>query len=277
MTTDFINAFRRLQVHERGQALQNLTTELSPYEWRALHATTSGRTFQFDVIGSLPLELVAQVFCHLDPATPYRLQSVSRRWNVTLRSPHVLKASLNQWYQGTVDLQNADYAQCKRKARNIHAVGTGKPSHVYKIRPDGRIFDPSLTGNNLSWLHSPDDRRRPHFACVLDLDQWDLRMLGGQARETIQHVFTSSEIVVLTTFANICYVHELQGKQDCKRFRVPNSNYFENVACRGRTVACVASLNNYTSVYIWEYDSCRGRSFEIRHELGTMFVDSNPE
>ena len=61
MATDFINAFRRLQTHERGRALQDLTAELSTYEWRALHAATSSRTFQFDVIGSLPVELVARV------------------------------------------------------------------------------------------------------------------------------------------------------------------------------------------------------------------------
>ncbi|CAN9108960.1 unnamed protein product [Alternaria sp. RS040] len=286
MATDFINAFRRLQTHERGRALQDLTAELSTYEWRALHAATSSRTFQFDVIGSLPVELVAQIFCLLDPATPYRLQSVSKRWRDTLRSLHVLKASLNQWYQGTVNLQDAEYARCKKKARDIHAFRTGKPSRIYKIipkydsdeslLPSNPIYDFKLVGSSLIWHHVfHRDVTPSRSACVLDLDTWHLRVLGGEAREQIMNVFASSEIVVLTTYANVCYVHELRGKQGCKKFRVPNRNFLKNVSCRGRTVACVACVDYHASVYIWEYDSQRGRSFEIRHELGNIFL--NPQ
>jgi hypothetical protein len=275
MTTDFLDAFRRLQVHERGQALQILTKELSPYEWRALHATTSSRTFQFDVVGGLPLELVAQIFSHVDSATPYRLQSVSRRWNDTLRSLHILKASLNQWYQGTANLQDADYTLCEKNARKIHAFRTGKPSYIYKITANYGIYGLNLVGNSLIWKHAPN--RQPSRAiCVLALDQWRLRMLGGEARETIMNVSASCEIVAIATWAGVCYVHELQGKQSCKKFRVPNYYYFGEFACRGRTVACVACDERSTSVYIWEYDSQRGRSFEIRHDNGSMFSDSNP-
>ncbi|KAI4647506.1 uncharacterized protein J4E78_008820 [Alternaria triticimaculans] len=108
--------------------------ELSPYEWRTLHATTSSRTFQFDVIGNLPVELVAQVFSHLDVAAPYRLQT-----------------SLNSWYQGTVNFQDADHALCQKKARKINAFRTGKPRKVYKITPKDSIDDIYLAGNSLIW------------------------------------------------------------------------------------------------------------------------------
>ncbi|KAI4908589.1 uncharacterized protein J4E92_010782 [Alternaria infectoria] len=199
-----------MHVHEREQALKALTAELSPYEWRTLHATTSSRTFQFDVIGNLPVELVAQVFSHLDVAAPYRLQSVSRRWKHTLQSLHVIKASLNSWYQGTVNFQDADHALCQKKARKIHAFRTGKPRKVYKITPKDSIDDIYLAGNSLIWqslTFTPENQSRN--VCVLDLATWDLRFLGGEGRERIIDVFVSSEIVALTTWANICYVHEL--------------------------------------------------------------------
>ncbi|KAI4614629.1 uncharacterized protein J4E87_009429 [Alternaria ethzedia] len=261
-----------MHVHEREKALTALTAELSPYEWRTLHATTSSRTFQFDVIGNLPVELVAQVFSHLDVAAPYRLQSVSRRWNHTLQSLHVIKASLDSWYQGTVNFQDADHALCQKKARKIHAFRSGKPRKVYKIKPEDSIDDIYLAGNSLIWqslTFTPENRSRN--VCVLDLATWDLRFLGGEGRERIEDVFVSNEIVALTTWANICYVHELHGKRGCKKFRVPNNNYFASVACRERTVACYHIDSGFASVYIWEYDSQRGRSFDIKFEPGNMF------
>src|SRR5207253_2799785 len=98
-----------------------------------LHAIVASHPFQCDIIGSLPLELVAHVFSHLDIAAPYRLQSVSKRWNRNLRSLHILKTGLDQWYQGTANLQDADYASCMRRARAIHAFRTGNPSIVFKV------------------------------------------------------------------------------------------------------------------------------------------------
>jgi hypothetical protein len=77
-TSGFLEAFKRLQTAEsRQNALNDLIHELTPYEWRALHAITGTRSFQCDIIGQLPLELVAQIFIHLDPSAPYRLQIVS--------------------------------------------------------------------------------------------------------------------------------------------------------------------------------------------------------
>ena len=59
------------------EALEAIVTEaLTPYEWRALQTIVSARTFQFDIIGALPTELVALVFSYLDTTTPYRLQIV---------------------------------------------------------------------------------------------------------------------------------------------------------------------------------------------------------
>jgi hypothetical protein len=79
MGTDaLIAAFRRLQSNdERQEALETLLQELTPYEWRTLHKNTSARSFQFDIIGRLPIELVAQVFAYMDTSAPYRLQRVN--------------------------------------------------------------------------------------------------------------------------------------------------------------------------------------------------------
>jgi hypothetical protein len=73
----FIEAFRSLQTNDaRRAALEALVNEVTPYEWRMLHSATT-KSFEFDIIGQLPIELVAHIFRYLDTTTPFRLQLVS--------------------------------------------------------------------------------------------------------------------------------------------------------------------------------------------------------
>jgi hypothetical protein len=78
MDTDaMIEAFGRLPTTDaRLRAIEALMQTLSPHEWRAVHSIAAARAFQFDIIGRLPVELVAQIFSYLDTSTPYRLQPV---------------------------------------------------------------------------------------------------------------------------------------------------------------------------------------------------------
>jgi hypothetical protein len=71
-----IQALRHQPRAVRSEALAALIGELDPHEWREVRNTLNARSFQFDLIGSLPLELVVRVFAHLDIGAPYRLQSV---------------------------------------------------------------------------------------------------------------------------------------------------------------------------------------------------------
>ncbi|RMZ71581.1 xanthine phosphoribosyltransferase 1 [Pyrenophora seminiperda CCB06] len=268
MATDFIDAFRRLQPHERGQALETLATELTPYEWRALHAITATRTFQADIIAKLPLELATHVFSYLDVAAPYRLRTVSKHWNHILGSLHILKTGLDQWYQGTADLRDARHALCEREARAIHAFRTGKPTIIFRLNlnPDKYTEQFMLTRNHLVWDTYEGGYTRD--VCILNLDTWQLRRVCGEAREDISRVFVSDEIVVLATHSIVSYVYELQGGQVPKKFRTPSMEYYRNVACCDRTVACVGRYSDHTSVFIWEYNTQRGRSFDINHGAG---------
>jgi hypothetical protein len=90
-TEAMIAAFKRLQTSSaRKEAIEALTKELSPYEWRALQSMTSVRSFQFDIIAQLPVELVAHVFAHLDTSSPYRLQRVSKYQGIAINSAGLL-------------------------------------------------------------------------------------------------------------------------------------------------------------------------------------------
>jgi hypothetical protein len=71
------NVFRQLPSRtSRAAALHALFNELDPYEWRDALAGLGSRTFQFDIVGSLPAEIVIMIFSFLDIATSFRLQRV---------------------------------------------------------------------------------------------------------------------------------------------------------------------------------------------------------
>ena len=72
-------AFARLSTSDsRLHALEALIKDLTPYEWRFVQSLINTQTFQCDLIGRLPVELVSQIFSYLDTTTPWRLQLVSR-------------------------------------------------------------------------------------------------------------------------------------------------------------------------------------------------------
>ena len=63
---DIADAFSQLRpVHERREVLDAILRCLTPYEWRAVSQTLNLRRFQFDIIGALPVELVASIFAWL--------------------------------------------------------------------------------------------------------------------------------------------------------------------------------------------------------------------
>ncbi|KAF2852369.1 hypothetical protein T440DRAFT_421283 [Plenodomus tracheiphilus IPT5] len=260
----FIEAFRALHTTDsRQHALDALAGELTPHEWRALHAVTGSRTFQLDLVGQLPLELVAQIFAYLDVAHPYRLQLVSRQWHHVLKSTTVLTTGLHNWYQNTVDLRNVDYASCGSMAQRIQAFRTFKPHSHFVIRLHRYARDPILAGDFVIW--KPVSHRSTDFErsiCVLNLTSWKFRELHGDAREGVHSIAASDELVTMATSLNVCYVWELHGR-GFKKFRVPSTEYFDCITCRERTVACVGLFEDNISVYIWDFDSQRGRSFEI--------------
>ncbi|EUC37125.1 hypothetical protein COCCADRAFT_33580 [Bipolaris zeicola 26-R-13] len=271
---DFVQTFTRFNHAQRQHALALLTAELTPHEWRYLHALTGSRSFKFDIIGRLPIELVAHIFTHLDPAAPYRFQIVSARWRHILQSPSVLTAGLNSWYQGTAnpkDFEHGTLRQCA--ARRIHRFRTGRPLGIYKITSDNRIARPSLRGDYLAWLSGTPQTSPIRVAHIFHLHDWKVGQLAGEAREQLIDLVLSDQIVVLVTAANVCYVYDVATLSHRKRFTVPSASYLQNVTCRRSTVACLASLDMHISVFIWDYNTQRGTSFIISHDsdifLGT--------
>ncbi|KAF2712231.1 hypothetical protein K504DRAFT_464309 [Pleomassaria siparia CBS 279.74] len=262
-----VHAFKRLgSSRARQQALAALVSELDPYDHRYLKAKLDSKDFRFDIVGSLPLELVATIFAYLDTSTPYRLQCVSKLWQNKLCSTHVLKSSLNEW-DGKTNAARDEYAVCLREAKAIHRFRMGIPvKHVETSWPSAScaagVFTITdvLVHHHFVWV-SPDWRA---------LNVCDLRSvehpftLCGEAREIISGVSLSEELVAFVTVKGICYVRSLDDNKR-KQFRLPLA-LTRHLICRGRLVACGGFVNDVVTIYIWDFDTQSGKSFDISLE-----------
>ncbi|KAH7400741.1 hypothetical protein DE146DRAFT_653787 [Phaeosphaeria sp. MPI-PUGE-AT-0046c] len=260
-TPSMIHAFRLLPTnHARQDAIAALLAELTNHELRTLRDITAANPFHFDLIGHLPLELVAQIFTYLHTSSPYRLQRVSRQWRHVLQSPVVLKQTLLQWYGPDLDLRQGGYAFFERKARHLHAFRHGRPKHYLRIKVNNH-HGSTLTGHTLIWKSLPHD----NILYLLDMQAWELHTLVGDAREAVAHTFASSQIAGFSTFGTTVYASDLQGRGK-KKFRVPNTAMTQSITCRDTIIACATFCDDYVLVFIWNYADQRGKSFTIDFE-----------
>ncbi|KAF1959802.1 hypothetical protein CC80DRAFT_406524 [Byssothecium circinans] len=252
-----IHAFRALRTHDsRREALGALFLELSPYEWRCARELLEARTFQHDIIASLPVELVAHVFSYLDTSTPFHLQRVSRRWHTLLRSLDVVKPSLNEWYDGTLQLKDFNYTDCKQRAQNVHRFRSGGYVGLSSKVEGSMVFHTRLVEETLVGC-DPSLRT----LSVNNLRTGDAWQMHGDARDTISAVAASEEILAFATKSNTCYVSDLVGGQRSK-FKL-FANMFQALACRRRTVICGGVLPDHVEVYVWNFDTQKGSSFRV--------------
>jgi len=75
-------------------------------------------------------------------------------------------------------------------------------------------------------------------------------------------VVASEEMVAMMTYSNTCYAWELHGTKSHK-FRLPSMDYLYSATCRERSVACAALTHDQIAVFIWQFDTRQGQSFQI--------------
>jgi hypothetical protein len=114
----------------------------------------------------------------------------------------------------------------------------------------------ALVGSAFVWV-------QPHHRMlnICNLRTMATSSLQGDARESIINVALSEELVAFATSLNTCYVTDLAGANR-KKFKLVRS-MFQQLACRGHVVACGGFVNNCAMIYIWDYETQVGKSFEI--------------
>lgn len=196
------------------------------------------------------------------PGYQINLCQVSRSWLEKLRSPTVLKTTLDSWYDGAINFQDADLEFFSRKARSVHAFRSISQSissdSVFKISAQFNQVH-LLVGDNLIWREA----ERVH---VLNMRSWKHRIITSAAREYVCNVHASDEVVAFSVMNHTVYVADVNKHAPLKRFRVSWTKQGSALTCRQRTVACAGYLEHGILVYTWNFDTQQGRSFNINYD-----------
>jgi len=194
-----------------------------------------------------------------DPANTGR--QVSWPWYTLLRSPVVWKQGLRAWFDGTLGCEE-DYDHYAAKALDIHRFRTGKYADSFTLTYDendivlecAALFEETL-------VHVVSNQRELVVRNLRKRTSWKTH---GDAREKIQLVSVSHQLVAYATSLNVCYVSDLVGEEKAN-FKLP-PGMLKVLACRGRTVVCGGPRPDAAEVYIWDFDRRRGRSFRIGYD-----------
>ncbi|KAF2660466.1 hypothetical protein K491DRAFT_60097 [Lophiostoma macrostomum CBS 122681] len=247
-----IQAFRELLTVPRREVLGALVEQLTPYEWRALQQQLNARDFHFDIVGSLPIELVVHVFAYLDLIEVFRLQLVSRRWSHVLRSPDLLNLKLKAWYG---DVPSGDYASRRQKAEQLSRLCTGRPYDSVVV-PIFEIPRKSiLVKDTFAWI-SKDIRSLR----ICNLRTGKTVQAHTEGRRRVYLLAASEEILAYVT-DSACHVMTLDGKCQ-KRFRVTDV-HLQYITCHGSIVSCGGFINNRAMLYNWDFTTGRGETVDI--------------
>lgn len=168
------------------------------------------------------------------------------------------KQGLRAWYDDAL-AEDGDYHVYAAMARDIHRFRTGDRGHL--VTHSAEIAPASLGLLALmedTLLHVSADQRELTVRNLRTRTSWKT---CGDARETIVATAASDRLVAYTTNRNVCYVSDLEG--ECKAsFKLP-SGMIKVLACSGSTVVCGGSHTHTIEVYIWDFDTRRGKSFRV--------------
>jgi hypothetical protein len=200
---------------------------------------------------------------------------VSRQWQHVLRSPDVLKKGLLSWFGNSSDLQGADHSIYESKAKQAHAFRRGEPTQCLKIDLQYHIDQVILIDDTLIWAYqSADHVARVIYLLNINIKTWSLQSLNGDARERVVRLFASNQLVGFVAASTICYVWRRRDLEK-RQFRIPGREFYQSIACRGSTVAYAGRLKEHALVYIWDYETQKGRSFSISYDC-PLFANVTP-
>ncbi|KAJ5580093.1 uncharacterized protein N7459_006078 [Penicillium hispanicum] len=231
--------------------------QLRPDEWREVKYRTADKTFQCDLLGKLPLEIVALIAEHMDLADVVLLQRVSRRWQRVLSSPPVLGVAVRAVSGKEVPVSGFTSA-IKKRLRMERGQPTAK---VSLPSPLSAVHDTlmNLRGVGYSdgiyaWLEGSDGRTS---ITLLHLWSGRLTRLTTENREQLAELRISKQLVAAVSTRGYCHAWDL-NTQEHQSFRL-SSLKFQHFIVHGLKIAL--SYRDY--IVQWGFDTQIARTVQV--------------
>ncbi|KAL4746244.1 hypothetical protein BDW72DRAFT_210594 [Aspergillus terricola var. indicus] len=236
---EIIIRFKQLNTASaRRTVYHQIIDQLDPHEWREVQKRINQRTFQKDILGSLPLEVAVQIIQYFDVNDVHLLQRVSRRWLEVLSSKPVCSVLFRQYTGGSLD--NDFKSTFARYSRQRSRLEQGLPvAHVQLDIPFSQDLD--YCDGRYAW--SADGGTT---IVVFELCSRKTQRFCTENRERLERFRLSENLVAAITIRGYCHAWDLRTEYT-RAVRLPNTNlshfviggfrvavYYENLRIDGQ-------------------------------------------
>ncbi|KAL2000837.1 hypothetical protein VTN02DRAFT_2576 [Thermoascus thermophilus] len=268
--TSIIASFKALKGKEaRRAAYHGILDQLLPDEWREVRERVDVRSFKYDILGSLPLELIARICEFLDLREIISLQRVSRCWNRLLSSPLIYRTAfrVDCINEPLPDVSDAEWQSLfikYAKRRLLLELGRPYTKAVYPYRFKCWDFYPpqdvmAYCGGRFAWAETDRDGRSLGVA-VHCLRSGTISRFTTENRELILCVRLSETAVSVVTGRGYCHLWNYTTGENGS-FRLPSASIRDFVVNGGKVVISSATA---LSLIIYDLQTRTTRTIDLK-------------
>ncbi|KAL3475321.1 hypothetical protein BJX99DRAFT_230061 [Aspergillus californicus] len=194
--------------------------QLNPYEWRDVKERINQRSFQKDILGALPLEIVVQIIQLLALCDLHILRRVSRRWNDVLSSNIACSVMFRRYTGGSLspdgEFKSAFAHYSRQRFRLEQGNPIGKPQVHLPFVSTEPISHLDYSNGKYAWKTDNGTT-----IMVYDMCSQKAKRFCTMNREPLYHFRLSESILAVITYRGHCHAWNIQT-EDMHTFRCPN-------------------------------------------------------
>ncbi|KAJ6104235.1 hypothetical protein N7523_010555 [Penicillium sp. IBT 18751x] len=257
-----LEQFRAIRNSDRRELYHGLLDQLRRDEWREVKARADEVSFNCDILGNLPLEIVSLVAAHMNLADLVVLQRVSRRWKEILSSSTVQLSAIQSGMGHKSVAQLDDEASPAQLIKKRVRMERGQPTSKFKLRsPFSKEHDVWMVSGGVgysndvyAWLEGTLGRT---FISLLNLQTGVKNQLTTENREKLSELNISKKVIAAISIRGYCHVWDLETLAH-KSFRLPSRSY-THFLISGKQI--LIAFEDH--VVHWDFDSEAARTLKV--------------
>ncbi|KAJ5810476.1 uncharacterized protein N7503_002694 [Penicillium pulvis] len=255
--------FDVLSPQNRQLVYHGILDHLRRSEWREVKLRADRINFEYDLLGKLPLEIVAMVAEHLNIADLILLQRVSQQWRRVLSSPMVQSAAIRAIVGSDVPVLDSKQVIQKRlrleRAKQVKSIHlpfspiehNNTPRSIREVGYSHGIYAQLDTNSGLTFTS----------IIVLHLCNGREARLTTENREDLIELRISKSLIAAISTRAYCHIWDLNTHEH-RSFRISSLD-FEHFVVHDRNVA----FGYRGSVIHWGWKSSIARHVPIKTRI----------
>ncbi|KAJ5935645.1 hypothetical protein N7466_005192 [Penicillium verhagenii] len=232
--------FGGLSTESRRLVFHGILDQLRRPEWRDVNLRSDRISFEYDILGKLPLEIVALIVEHLPLSDLFLLQTVSRQWRQVLSSPIIQNAAIRATIGSDMSISDSKSVVQKRLRlergkwfERAELISPLSQDHGGAMRTRGVGYSHGIH----AWLSGDSQRGDQRRVGISLLNLWTGRSdtILTENREALIELRISQFIIAALSMRGYCHVWDLQT-QEHRSFRL-RAIKFDHFVVNGRNVA----------------------------------------